>query len=159
MYPDGLGLWSEYTESTGWGGFVRYDLSLPNIASATVLGDVNHDGYPDAVVSSDEQMALMLGSQRGFQSPIYFDQQTVGGNAVRPAIADIDMDGNPDLITDQGVVLFGHGDGTFAVPQRFDFGFDSEGVTVADMNRDGLLRHRIHRGSDADLQVVGTTEG
>jgi hypothetical protein len=138
LYPNSVAVWSEYAEPAGFGGFRRIDVSLPNSPSGVAVGDVNHDGYPDLIVTTDEQMALLLGGSAGFGSPHYFDQQTVGGNWIRPVIADINLDGNPDLITDQGTVLFGNGDGTFQSPQRFDFGFNSEGISVADVNHDGL---------------------
>lgn len=137
-FPNGLGVFADYDPSSGFHSTVGYNVSLPNITSHMAIGDVNHDGFLDLVLSTDEQMALMLGGPYNFQDPTYFDQHTVGGNWHGPAIADINLDGNPDIITDQGAVLFGRGDGSFMSPQRFDFGPESEGVIVADMNRDGL---------------------
>lgn len=136
-WPSGLGIWKGFN-GTSWPDEQGYNVDLPNIVTGMTVGDVNKDGNLDLILTTDQQMALMLGGEFNFQDPVYFDQQSVGGNWYGPAIADINMDGKPDLITDQGVVQFGNGDGTFQSPQRFDSGMQSYGVAVADMNADGL---------------------
>ena len=137
-WPGGLTIWSDYSPSQGFRSAHAYGLSLPNIASQIAFGDVNHDGWPDLVLSTDMQTAVMLGGQFNFRDAMYFDQAAVGGSVWQPAVADINMDGNPDIVTDQGVVVFGNGDGTFQAPLRFDFGLEPEGASVFDVDADGL---------------------
>ena len=51
------------------------------------------------------------------------------------ALADLNLDGDLDIVTDQGLIFFGSGDGS-VVPARFDY--QGYGVEVTDFNRDGL---------------------
>ena len=51
-------------------------------------------------------------------------------------IADVTMDGHPDIAGAPGFVIAGHGDGTFEEPAWF--AFEGVGMHVADFNRDGL---------------------
>ncbi|HZP47697.1 MAG TPA: FG-GAP-like repeat-containing protein [Vicinamibacterales bacterium] len=139
VWPTGLTTFTDYAASQGWRRVATYDLSLPNIAAEIVCGDVNHDGFADLVLSTDEQTAVMLGGASGFREATYFDRQTVGGSFWSPTIADVNVDGNPDVVTDQGVIVFGNGDGTFGPPQKFDVGINGGyGVTAADVDGDGL---------------------
>jgi hypothetical protein len=104
------------------------------------LADFNHDGWLDFAGagspvdwSSHATVAVMLSNRFGFGSPTYL-RTTETGLGVN--VGDLTMDGHPDIITDDGVLFRGHGDGTFAEPELFDFyGSDPR---IVDFNRDGL---------------------
>jgi hypothetical protein len=134
LYPRGLQVWF----GDGAGGFASSqssDVFLSNIESSIVTGDLNHDGYPDLVASSDGTLAILLGSGAGFGPPTYLPLVSEGSGSGALALADLNMDGDLDIATDQGVIFFGSGDGS-VVPARFDY--QGYGVVVTDFNRDGL---------------------
>src|SRR5450432_1422163 len=107
------------------------------------LADMNADGKPDLVTNG---VAVLLGNGDGtFQAAIPYGQ---GGNAI--AVADVNGDGKLDvLVTNSCIntcgkkpggavsVLLGNGDGTFQPEVVYISGFQSDAVTVADLNHDG----------------------
>ena len=104
------------------------------------LGDVNHDGYLDYAVagsprefSTAQRAALLLGGPSGFQPPAYLATQESIADTV---VADITLDGNPDIVCDDGVIFPGHGDGTFGAPELF--AWYAPDIHVVDFNGDGL---------------------
>ena len=126
---------------------------------AVAVADVNGDGKPDIVVANscvsvtgtagcttDGSVAVLLGNGDGtFQTAVSYDS---GGFFARwVVIADINLDGKPDLIVvnrcgtssvcsgDSTVaVLLGNGDGTFQTAVNYDTGgTGSEAVAVADV--------------------------
>ena len=125
--------------------------------SGLAIADVNGDGKPDLVVTgcipggnpcSPDAVTVMLGNGDGsFKSgPAY----STGGLASIPAVADLNGDGEPDLIvlnscpslpcTSKGTlgVLLGKGDGTFEPVVTYSAGgFNSGALAIADVNGDG----------------------
>src|SRR5678815_4670509 len=72
-----------------------------------------------------------------------YKRQAMGNGPVAVAVADLNHDGIPDLVTANAFsndvsVLVGHGDGTFAAPQRVAVGNFPQSVAVADLNGDGI---------------------
>ena len=140
VFGRGLEVWF----GNGAGGFLgslSIPLTLLNGLQAVELGDLNADGRLDIVAASSEQVAVMLNDGSGFGSPTYFDASPPSGsngsvNGI--ALADVNLDGRLDIVTEGGAVFNGLGDGAFAAVAFFDFGLDSTGVRVADFNRDGL---------------------
>jgi hypothetical protein len=123
------------------------------------VADVNKDGKPDIIASScapsnatcgsaDGVVSVLLGNGDGtFQPAVSFD--TGAANGVAVWVADLNSDGKPDLIVanvygetngDGTVaVLLGNGNGTFQPTVLYDSGApDANGVTVADVNGDGV---------------------
>ena len=104
------------------------------------LGDLNHDGFLDFIGvgsapdwRSRTRAAVLLGGPAGFAPPTYL---TANEFVLGISIADLDVDGHADLMTDNGTFFKGAGDGTFATAELFDFyGPDTQ---IADFNRDGL---------------------
>jgi hypothetical protein len=134
LWPDGLQVW----KGNGAGGLTagqRQTLDLSNINASMKVADLNHDGYPDVVATSDGTVGVLLGGAGGLGAPSYTPLVNEGGGNGKVALADLNTDGHLDIVVDQGVIMFGHGDGTFT-KELFDF--DGNGVRVADFNDDGL---------------------
>ena len=100
------------------------------------LADLNHDGLLDAVIGEQQSVSVALGAASGFSTPMVIELKNVFSNESVVATADIDLDGNLDLIGGSGYIMRGRGDGTFEPQELFEWdGFD---VHVADFNHDGL---------------------
>ena len=108
--------------------------------SRIALADLNRDGYldilasgPTSILAEHTHIGIALGGPEGPAVPTFLDGTQVSWAF---AIGDVTMDGRPDIVTGAGEVFAGHGDGTFAAPEAFDyFGTD---VRVLDVTHDGL---------------------
>ena len=133
-------------------------LSGGHTPTSVAAADVNLDGIPDLIVAnncvstsdcSNGTVAVLLGNGDGtFQTAVPYGSG--GFVAYSVAVADVNGDGNPDLLVanncvsasncDNGTVavLLGNGDGTFqtAVPYGSG-GNQAMSVAVADVNGDG----------------------
>ena len=105
------------------------------------LADLDHDGWLDFAgagspvhPSSQVAVAVMLSNRLGFGPPAYLTTTETG---LGVNVGDLTMDGHPDIVTDDGVLFTGRGDGTFAEPELFDF--YGSNPRLVDFNRDGLL--------------------
>jgi hypothetical protein len=131
------------------GGAAGYTRSV-----TVATGDVNHDGNVDVVVANtcespaasdagcaNGSIGVLLGNGDGTFQPV---QETVvtDGNLVSANLADVDGDGNLDLIasTTGGVMVArGKSDGTFQPPVIYGglAEIQNEVLIVADLNNDG----------------------
>jgi hypothetical protein len=110
---------------------------------SVALGDFNGDGHPDVVVANylSNNVSLLLGNGDGtFQPPRNFP---AGRYPYSVAVGDFNGDGFLDLAvanvqSNNLSVLLGNGDGTFQPARNFPAAGTSF-VTVADINRDGIL--------------------
>jgi uncharacterized repeat protein (TIGR01451 family) len=139
----------------GTGGFGTATTFPTNSTGPTAIAaaDFNHDGRPDAAVSSvySSAVSVLLGDGLGgFAAPTLYPSG--GTYAFAVAAGDVNGDGNPDLVTGNlssdnpslpvpGTVgvLLGDGNGGFGSTAKYaPAGFGSTfAVGVADLNGDG----------------------
>jgi len=126
-----------------------------NYSVAAVIDDVNNDGNLDIVaVSGDQQISVLLGNGDGtFQPALSFAAPALPGysSAASTPIgnlitADVNHDGNKDIIANNGLVLLGDGKGNFTATAApaFPYAADnlySAGPDIAsgDLNNDGKV--------------------
>ncbi|HSZ57081.1 MAG TPA: FG-GAP-like repeat-containing protein, partial [Tepidisphaeraceae bacterium] len=148
--------------------------------SSVAIADLNGDGHPDLVVTNfggggylsypGDSVSVLLGNGDGtFKTQQTFDTGKYGPDSV--AIADLNGDGNPDLVVaDFGIpyftrgntvsVLLGKGDGTFQSPQFVNVGTYPESVAISDLNGDGKPDIIVaNAGSDNVSVLVGNGNG
>lgn len=104
-----------------------------------VLGDFNSDGKLDIMLQAEStyEVYLLLGNGDGTFQLSHNPIITSGPTSM--LAADLNNDGNLDLILD-GAVLLGNGDGTFQYPIKFSTGgSDPNELLAADFNGDGKI--------------------
>ena len=121
-------------------------------ADAIAVADLNSDGKLDLVVANCDSSAcnssagvvgVLLGNGDGtFQPAVAYGSGAAATN-ISVAVADVDGDGKPDLITanDSGLVgvLIGNGDGTFQTALTFSAGPGTQSVAATDINKDAKV--------------------
>jgi hypothetical protein len=117
------------------GGFISYGLAV---------ADVSGDGKPDLLTANSSGRAgVLLGNSSGtgtFQAATTY--ATASGVTLGIAVADVNGDSKPDLLTtvSNGMagVLLGNGNGTFQAATTYATGGSNpNGIAVADVNSDG----------------------
>jgi FG-GAP-like repeat len=130
-------------------------------ATSVAVADVNHDGVPDLIVANcgpsgndgcaDGVVGVLLGNGNGtFQPAVVY--RSGGVSAVSVKVADVNGDGNPDIIvanffntiedsTSGAIgVLPGNGDGTFQTAVAYTTGgIGATGVALADLRGNNKL--------------------
>ena len=150
----------------GLGAPVSFPFNAPSGYSAAgdiAIGDLNHDGIPDAVltvgfsgpVSANGGIGVMLGKRGGGFQPM--NATPLNANSLAVALGDFNNDGKLDaaVLGSSGISLLpGNGDGTFkppvqtaVAPGKTPGGVVVTALAAGDFNRDGKL----------DLFVVGTS--
>lgn len=134
------------------------------------LGDINHDGNVDAVVSAREEFTetgitnlnALLNDGKGMFS--YLQAQTSAPD--QPFIlGDWNRDGKSDVaVLDSSsnavLVQLGSGDGSFAPPHSYSVGAEPVLITSRDVNHDGNLDIlTANQGSDTLSVLLGNGNG
>jgi hypothetical protein len=118
----------------GLGGGAFQPPSVVNLISPGVwqaVGDFNHDGGVDIAIATPLGVEVLIGAGGG-----NFTRRTpVLGPAMSVTAADVNNDGNLDLITDTAVSL-GDGHGNFGAPIRYSV-VPGTAVLASDFDADG----------------------
>jgi hypothetical protein len=137
-------------------------------SGSVFVADVNGDGKPDLIISSaaaaaytpNTTVSVLFGNGDGtFRAP-----QTIQAPAPL-AVADVNGDGKPDLITvgyplGSVDVLLGNGDGSFQAPRSFPAGaFLLPAAVVADVNGDGRPDLLLTAGTGTMTLLLGNGDG
>ena len=124
---------------------MRTGLATLNGANSVVVADFNRDGFMDLAVGAPEASSgvqVFLGRGDGTFSPGV--AYAPGSGAASLATADLNHDGNPDIVIsnvtgDFVTVLLGNGDGTFQAPVSYTISSAFGPVALGDFNNDGKI--------------------
>jgi len=153
----GLQVWSLDSDSGSWK--LHSSPVEAGIFHSAKFSDINHDGWPDIVAARTDSerdggiYVLLNNGQGGWQAGM---GPMVSGIFTDLAIADVNGDGNPDIVSSRrgglgariddeywrqmGGVQIWYGDGSGRwEPEVLSADADAESVTVADVNGDGRL--------------------
>lgn len=119
-------------------------LNVGNTPRSVAVGDVDNDGFPDLVATSqiNNGVSLILhDGARTFKSAVYLNTTK---SPFFTALGDVDNDGDLDIVTTNYAnnsisVLLGNNDGTFSSPLYTLTRFMPYGISLADFNGDGYL--------------------
>jgi FG-GAP-like repeat len=119
------------------------DYPSGEIPVAAVVQDFNNDGIADIASANEtnKNVSVFLGTGDGTFGPA--NTFRVEAGAMEIASADLNSDGNADLVVTGGIasacVALGNGDGTFGSCSRIQLGNQPLGIAIGDFNGDGIL--------------------
>ncbi|MFC6225842.1 FG-GAP-like repeat-containing protein [Hymenobacter artigasi] len=144
---------------------LTYPLAAGSQPEAVALGDVNGDGRPDLAVASlgTDAVQVLLNLGNGlFGSPTSYGMG-VGTGPLGVAVADVNGDGQPDLLTANHAGSVGvrlNSGGQFGPVTTYPVGAAPVGMAVGDVNNDGLADVvTAGFGSDQLSVLLGTGAG
>jgi hypothetical protein len=107
--------------------------------------DFDRDGIPDVVYADylAYSFEILKGDANGDFSPAFHYDLPNHGAPSSLAVADLNRDGNPDLVVAVAagylMIFLGKGDGTLATPAILAYAFGTPSVAIADLNGDGRM--------------------
>jgi len=148
--------------------FIETDTGLRIGETLAAVDDINNDGKPDVLLSSVGEMEVWFGAGDGtfsFGSSIDTTGLPIIGGYGTSVIADLDGDGNPDLILSPPpayssymlsspslVIFYGHGDGSFDQPALIPVSHWYSNLVVADLDQD--LKPDLVLNDGAGIAVI-----
>jgi FG-GAP-like repeat len=138
--------WSSITDSSSR-SFDQIVIPVGRGPGSLVVADLNHDGKPDIIVANtvDETVSVLLGDGKGHFAPAPGSPFPCGKNPNDIAIADMNGDGNLDLVlantgTPFITILLGDGKGGFSPSPHSPFSTQSyphvHGIAIGDFSGD-----------------------
>jgi hypothetical protein len=147
--------------NNGNGTFVRQTDLYTGQVGPVAIADVNRDGKGDLIEANWNQnvpptVRVSLGNGDGtFRAPVFYENGFFSGDLI---VADVDKDGNLDIVSSGGTIsiLFGNGDGTFRTHMDFFTGSDTNGSSLAigDFNGDGVSDVAVGTGNYSTTNSV-----
>ena len=135
-------------------------------AVALKVGDLNRDGWPDAVVAGASMGGVLLGTANGtLIPPSFLFSLRMTSNPGALALGDVNGDGQPDLVAvagasagnsrdEQAAVLLGRVNGSFAPAITYLLGSQPEAVALGDVNGDGRPDIAVANGGLDAVQLL-----
>jgi hypothetical protein len=129
----------------------------------SAVGDINGDGHPDLGVCDyyGNTVTVLFGnysasSTGNFAAAVNINAGTAPNQV---AVADVNGDGKPDLITanygsNNVSVLLGNGNGTFGAAANFAVGTNPTGLVLLDLNQDGKPDIAVSNGGSNTISVL-----
>jgi len=135
-------------------GSFRYGVTVSTDAYSVeylTVADFNNDGRPDlAAAQYWDPVMILLGKGNGEFVEVLTGEEVSGGLQA----ADMDRDGNADLIIPGFGILPGNGDGTFATPQKYLVRSGASAAVADDVNGDSYLDVLFIQGESYDLSLA-----
>jgi hypothetical protein len=138
-----LVVWNYYTEQItiyfgdGRGGFpTQTVVGTDDGLYGAHIADLNGDGRADIVaLKNGTALVTWLGQRDGtLSAPLFND---LPESAYDLVVADLTGDSHPDVLTSEGTLAIGRGDGTFSMNRNLNITFTD--ALAADIDRDGLI--------------------
>ncbi len=141
------------------GEFVTRDaVACPGRPAGVQFAQINDDGIPDLVTSTEKGMAVALAeSGKDYATPVLFGLGSAGRSWV---VGDVDGDRRADLVLAdrQGKRLVAVGNaqrsGTYPWPETYAVGNSPRGIAILDCNRDGRNDVAVVNSGSSSISVL-----
>ena len=127
------------------------------------VGDFNRDNYSDIVVANTgiDNVGVLLGYGNGSFAPQTSYSTGISSLPCYVIVADCNNDNISDIVatlegSDEVVILYGYGNGTFQILRRYSTGLGSQpyGIVAADLNNDTHLEFVVALSGTGDIAIL-----